>query len=78
MFELASNKGKIKNFSSFHIINKIACAPKHPKFLVCSRYNFITVPIITKVTCNILDPSHCQHIQASFLHGYNEMQQKAA
>ena len=53
MFELPSNKGKIKNSSSLHIISKIACAPKHPKFLVCSRFNFITVPIITKVTCNI-------------------------
>ena len=43
MFKLVSYKGKIKNSSTFDIINKIACAPKHPKFLVSSRNNPITV-----------------------------------
>ena len=39
MFELVSYESQIKKSSAFHGINKIACAPKHPKFLVCSRNN---------------------------------------
>ena len=75
-----SYSNRMPNSFSFHIINKIACALKHPKFLVCSRYNFITVPIITKVTCNI--NSQILLIISIFKHGfspgYNDMQLKAA